>query len=65
MKFFFFFAGGIGGLAAASAALRHFDKVTLVDQDDLRTQISSETMAEVSFGCTVLNESDMKLPSSG
>ncbi|KAL4522951.1 hypothetical protein Ndes2526A_g07675 [Nannochloris sp. 'desiccata'] len=38
--------GGIGGLAAASAALRHFDQVTLVDKDDLASKIASETILE-------------------
>jgi hypothetical protein len=35
--------GGIGGLAAASAALRHFDQVTLVDKDDRAPKIAGET----------------------
>ena len=44
----FLFAGGIGGLAAASAALKHFDLVTLVDRDDLRGRIGHETILQAS-----------------
>ena len=46
------YAGGVGGLAAAAAALKHFDKVTIIEKDDLvGGRISMESVIEV--GCAL------------
>ena len=41
-------AGGIGGLAVASVALKHFDSVTICDKDDLTgRKVLDESILEV------------------